>query len=564
MPIVSSPRAVLIGLAASGLLACEGHISSPGASGEGAPLPVANLPGGTSDPTVPQPSLKPAPAGMRRLTREQYQNAVHDLLGPDVVVPTDLDPDDKTFRFASIGSYRVTSSPDAVERVSNAAFDLAQQVFGNMAARQALVGCSPTAESDACTQGFVQSFGRRALRRTLSAEELATFQGVVHKGTAIEQNVWTGLEYFVAAVLQDVNFLYVPELGEPASEQPALLRYTSLEMASRLALVLLGSMPDAELLDAGERGELTSAAALQAQARRLLATPAVRRALPQFFAEHLEYDVIEQLSKDENTYPTFSETLARSMRGELDKTLTELALTPGQDFMQAFTTRRTWLNAELAQLYGVTGPSGDAFELVTLPDSLPRQGLLTMAGILTYHALASRTSPTQRGVFVRERILCQDIPPPPPNVDVNLAEPAPGAEAQTTRERLAEHRENPVCAGCHAFFDPIGLSFEHYDGIGAYRDTENGLPIDASEDLDGQSIDGALELGQHIASDPRASACLVQSLYQYAAGRLETEGVQVELQALDQRFIANGRALSELLVDLVSSPAFRYAARSAE
>ena len=115
-----------------------------------------------------------------------------------------------------------------------------------------------------------------------------------------------------------------------------------------------------------------------------------------------------------------------------------------------------------------------------------------MAGILTNHALASRTSPTLRGVFVRERILCQDIPPPPPNVDVNLAEPAPGAEAQTTRERLAEHRENPVCAGCHAFFDPIGLSFEHYDGIGAYRDTENGLPIDASADEDNRNVGGDL------------------------------------------------------------------------
>jgi hypothetical protein len=558
------PCHVLLALAAVGLLGCTGRITGPGGStGEGAALPVpGQQPSMAPGTSLDGQTFRPAPLGMRRLTREQYANAVQDLLGTGLTLPSDLDADDKTFRFASVGSYRVTSGPDAVERASDAAFDLAQQVFSDATLRMTLVGCTPAAASDACVQGFVQKFGRLALRRPLASDELTTYLGVVQKGSAIDQSAWTGLEYFVAAVLQDPYFLYVPELGEEAPERPGLMRYSALEMASRLSLALVGSSPDPELLDAAERGELANEEALRTHARRLLSSAGARRALPTFFAEHLEYDDIEQASKDDGAYPTFSEALARSMRTELDKTLTELALGPGQDFMRAFTTKQTWLNRDLAQLYGVTGPTGDAFELVTLPDSTPRQGLLTMAGILANHALATRTSPTQRGVFVRERILCQDIPAPPPNVDVNLAEPVAGAPASTTRERVAQHRADPACAACHAFFDPIGLSFEHYDAIGAYRDTENGKPIDASADLDGKPLDGALELGQHLALDPRASACLVQSLYQYAAGRLEIEGITGELQGLDQRFSAGGHVLGELMVDLVSSPAFRYASRS--
>jgi hypothetical protein len=554
---------VLLALAALGVLGCTGTISGPdGSSGEGAALPTPGQEPSTPGTNADGQAFRPAPLGMRRLTREQYENAVRDLLGTGIIVPTDLDADDKTFRFASVGSYRVTSGPEAVERASSAAFDLARQVFADTAGRATLVGCTPATADDACVQGFLRSFGRKALRRSLTSEELATYQGLVQKGAAIDQSPWTGLEYFVAAVLQDPYFLYVPELGEEAPDQPGLLRYSALEMASRLSLALVGSVPDLELLDAAEQGGLATQDALRAQARRLLSSAGAERALPTFFAEHLEYDDLEHASKDASIFPAFSETLARSMRTELDKTLTELALGPGRDFMRAFTTKQTYLNRDLAQLYGVPGPTGDAFELVTLPDSTPRQGLLTMAGVLANHALATRTSPTQRGVFVRERILCQHIPAPPPNVDVNLAEPVPGAPASTTRERVAQHREDPACAGCHAFFDPIGLSLEHYDAIGAYRDTESGKPIDATADLDGQPLDGALQLGELVARDPRARACLVQSLYQYAAGSLEVEGIAAELEGLDQRFGASGHVFSELMVDLVSSPAFRYASRS--
>ncbi len=544
------------------VLGCTGTITSPDLNARGA----APGGGGSVNPTSvtePGPSQAPgfAQAGLRRLTVAQYNNSVRDLLGADVTLPSDLDPDDRTDGFSSIGSYRVTSSSDAVDRYSRAAFDLAAQVFQDPKKRLALVGCAPANATDPCSATFTKDFSRRAFRRPATTDELAALSDVAQKATVAYSEPWRGLEYLVAALLQDPNFLYMPLLGEPSSERPEALRYTSLEMATRLSYTLQGTTPDSVLLDAAERGVLLTPAGIEAQATRLLEAPAARAAVAQFFAEHLGYTELEQASKDATLYPDFNVALASSMRRELDEVLVGMAFAPNQNFMEVFTTKKHYVDAGLAKLYGLPGPSAGFVDATAAPDS-QRAGLLTLAGILTNRAFATRTSPTLRGVFIRERILCQEVPPPPAGVDVTLSEVASsGAAPQTTRERLAAHRKNPICAACHAFFDPIGLALEHFDAIGGYRETESGFTLDTSGDLDGQIFGGARELSAMIAIDDRARSCLVRSLYQSAAGVSNTDRVQHELQTLDASFLSQGKSLSALLVELVKSPLFRFAER---
>jgi hypothetical protein len=567
--------------------ACTGNISpdgvdQPGATGPngepvaggkgtGAGTGTGTGTGGTPStpgaPGTPAPGpFRPAPAGMRRLTVAQYVNAVHDLLGANLrIAVEDLDPDDRTYVFATVSSYQVVSSPNAVDGYRRVAFDVAGQAFADQAGRAKLVGCTPASATDPCVDRFLAAFGRRVFRRPLDPTETTRYKNVLGLATTAFGDPWAGLQFMVAGLLQDPNFLYVPMLGEPDPAQAGRLRYTSWEMASRLALSLLNTTPDDQLLDAAQRGELVVEDNVRQQALRLLGSARARDAAAQFFAEHYHYFDLELASKDPKAFPKYNATLARAMRGELDRTLGDLALDPQRDFTEVFDSKRTWLNRTLATYYGVQGgPAGDTFEATALPATMARAGLLTMAGLLTVNAHAVMTSPTRRGVFVRTRLLCQPVPPPPGNVDTNFKQDPNATGPVTMRVRLTAHRADPTCAGCHAFFDPIGLAFENFDAIGGYRTTDAGQAIDAKADLDGAAFEGALELGRLLKGDARARACLVRELYKNAAGQDAIDGVEGVLQGLGTRFDGSGHKLPDLLVALVTSPAFRLADKAVQ
>jgi hypothetical protein len=504
----------------------------------------------------------PAPASLRRLTRGEYTSSVQDLLG-NVTVPPGLEGDLFDQGFSTVGATKSAIGDVGTGKFDEAALDLAHQVFGDTTRRASFVGCAPANASDPCVRTFVQSFGRRAFRRPLAPDEIDRYAGVVTAAAqAFANDVWAGLEYATATFLESPYFLYRAELGEPDPSRPGARRYTSYEMAARLSFFLWGTTPDGALLDAAERGELVTQDGVGSAATRLLASPRADAALLHFFDEHFSLAQLDVVAKDKTVYPTFTPALAAAMRTETEMMIKDTLLDHDGDLRTLFDTPSTFLNADLAKFYGISGVQGSAFVRATLPASGPRAGLVTTAGILTLNARNGRTSPTLRGLFITNRLLCWEPGDPPPNVNQNALDDDAGAKTWTTmRQRLEAHRANPVCAGCHKVLDPPGLALEHFDGIGAYRETDHGVTLDVSGDLfGGTPFDGAKGLAAALKQDPRLADCFARQLYRYATGHREVPSEDPILKQLASDAASSGLKLRALAKALVASDGFRFAA----
>jgi PAS domain-containing protein len=507
----------------------------------------------------------PAPAAatleepvLPRLTGAQYRNALADLF-QGALPATPVQPDTNPFLFTSIGATTDPLSELGVQQLEEAANAVAHAVFDDPARRAALVGCEPAAPGDACVEGFLRSFGRRAFRRTLGAGELAKWVAI--SSELADGDAWTGVRTAVAGMLQAPSFVYRVELGEPDPDDPSRLRYTGFEMASRLAFLLWDAPPDDALLDAAESGDLLDEVGLEVQARRLLDAPRARAATLAFFAQYLDLGRLDGITRDAALYPTFTQALAGAMRTEAELVVDDLVFRRDVDVRQLFSTRRTFVNDALASLYGVeaAGASAAAFVPVDLPEDGHRAGLLTLGAFLTMNAHEASTSPTLRGKYVRERVLCAEVPPPPPDVDTDI-DPDPTAPPKTLRERLEQHRKNPACAGCHSIVDPPGFLFENFDAMGAFRTEDNGYPVDTSGDLDGVPLANGRELADLLATDPRVGRCMVKQLFRHSMGRLDAPGERPAIEAIHARFEGSGFRFRELVVALVTHESFRFVA----
>lgn len=506
-------------------------------------------------------TIEPAPATIHRLTRAQYANAIHDLLGEDIAVPAALEPDVDLDGFATVGGSVGSVSRRGVEQYEAAATGIADQAMTAGPARDALVGCTPSGPSDAaCAQSFLEAFGRRAFRRTLSGEEIDRLTTVAVKAGATLGDFHQGLSFAIAAILQSPNFLYRVELGAPDPDRPGLRRYTGVEMASRLAFFLWNTTPDGALLDAADRGDLDSDEGLAIEVDRMLRSPRVHDAVRNFFTERFGLAALDDLSKDSVVFPAMSADLGPAAREETLRLIDRMLVDEGRDYRDLFTTRRTIVDRKLASLYGVPAPSLDDFAEVELPESGARRGLLGHASLLSLYAHPTSSSPTLRGKFVRKVLLCATIPNPPANV--NTALPDPEMAGPTLRDRLAVHETQPFCASCHRPMDFIGLGLENFDGIGQARKTDHGATIDASGDLDGAPFDGPVELGAAVGAHPDLGPCLVRHLVRYASAAPETPGEDAEIARLSDRFADQGYRLPDLLRDIALSPAFRTAKES--
>lgn len=227
-----------------------------------------------------------------------------------------------------------------------------------------------------------------------------------------------------------------------------------------------------------------------------------------------------------------------------------------------FSTRTTYVNSDLAKHYGLdaTGLSSSSWAKVTLPENGLRAGYLGTAAFLSEFANQKEGSPTQRGKFIRTVLLCGVIPEPPPNVATTLADPASGVH-QTKRQKLEVHREQGgTCSGCHALMDPLGLPLENFNAIGAYRETDGGLPIDVTGSLDGVDFNGPIEMGRLLSESERAASCLVRNFYRFATGVLEAKEQEPAIAQLSNQFQSEGRDLQSLMLHLVTSDGFRLVA----
>jgi hypothetical protein len=529
---------------------CKGAIVQP----PGSTPPPAGAPSATPGmvtPSAPPPAAA-VPAGLRRLTAAQYGNTVHDLLGASIQLPTEFDPDDPAAIFSSVGGYRITTSPAGVAKYEDAAYAIAHQVFADPALTRSVVGCEVTRAD--CAATFVRAFGRRAWRRPLTDTEVARYTRLIADTAGLLGAPAAGFEYALAGLLQSINFLYLPEIGEVAQGH---LRFTSHEMASRLSYLLTDSTPDPELSASADRNELVTPQGLKAQFERLVASPRAHAALVGFFGQLFDLADLDGLAKDGDVYPQASPALFTAMRAEAERLIDQTALVQRGTLFDLLDVKSAFVDANLARLYGVAAPAAGA-ELVALPADGERGGILTSAAWLSVQAKPYSSSPTLRGVFLREKLLCQSVPPPPPAVNNVLPSPADraGSAPKTTRQVLEEHRKSPDCAACHAVFDPLGVAFERFDGIGAYRTTEDKLPIVTADVFDGKPFQNAAELVHLLKSDPRVADCMVRHVYDFVTGheRLPGEDLVVSEMAPDFRARPDFR---DLLTRMVGSDWFR-------
>jgi hypothetical protein len=271
------------------------------------------------------------------------------------------------------------------------------------------------------------------------------------------------------------------------------------------------------------------------------------------FDDYLNLSALASTEKDSSRFKGFTPALAAAMREETLRNL-ESAADGARDFRSVFNSGKTFVNGELARFYGIPGISGPDFSEAAFPTSVPRRGLLGNASILSLYAHATVGSPTLRGKFVREALLCEGIPAPPPNVNTTLPD---SSQAPTAREKLTIHRTDPTCASCHAKMDPIGLSLENFDAVGAYRTLDNGNPIDASGELDGTAFSGPAGLADALAAHPKLPECVSRTVFRYAWGRLETSADEAFIASMKAGFERGGFRLRELLVEVVTAPDFR-------
>ncbi len=505
------------------------------------------------DGSIPR-AFVPVPAGMYRLTQSQLRNIIADVFGPEITIRTELEEDTQIHGFASIGGSELTISALAVEQFERAALEVADQVFSDPDRRAEWFACDVPTEDQRCLREGLRGLGYRLWRRPISEDELTRLTELSAILMDQLRDEWLAVRYTVSALLQSPHFLFRVERGEDVPERPGQLRFTDYEMASRLSFLFWNQGPDLDLLERAERGELSTLDGVRAAAVRLAGHPKTRSGSLAFFREYLLLDRLDALQKDRQLFPLMSDALGAQMREEIERLIERVVFDESDDVHTLLTTRRTEINGALASIYQVPGVrEWTDFEF---PENSPRSGLLTTAGFLAMNAHSTVTSPTFRGKYIQNKMFCFDVPPPPPGVVASL-ELVESEGPVTTREKLAQHRADPSCAGCHIFMDPLGLSLENFDPIGMWRTTENGLPIDASGELNGEAFVGGKALGHLVARQQTFGECVTRQLYRHTMGHLETPGEEVAVTALQGRFREMDFRFDQLLIALATSEAFR-------
>lgn len=502
---------------------------------------------------------------LRRLTHSQYNNTLRDLLGDNSRLADQFPPEDFVNGFRNQYEAQNTS-PLLAEAYAAAAEKIAKRVFlgGD---QRGLVHCKPAGPADAaCRDRFLREFGRRAFRRPLSETELARYSKLFASEAATAKNFYTGAQVVIEVMLQSPNFLMRSENGL----DPALRAY---EHASKLSYFAWNTMPDDALLDAAKSGELNTAAGVEKHMRRLLASPKAREAVDEFVAEWLRFDRLSGTVRERRLYPQFSPELTVAMTEETRRMVADLVWNK-RNFMEFYSAGHTFVNGDLAKLYQVTAPKED-YGRVELPVSTGRGGVLGQATFLTMTSKPGETSPTSRGLFVREQFLCQDVPQPPPGVNANLP-PVTKDQPRTQRDRLKIHLANESCASCHTLIDPIGLGLEKFDAIGGYREKLNltifptreerneeakkvELELDTHGNIAGiphSEFSTPRELGKILADTPQCQQCVAKQLFRWMAGRHERGADKLVIDDAFEDFKRTGFQFQELMIALAKRSIF--------
>jgi hypothetical protein len=515
-------RALAICLAGALAFGCDGTIDGPGADVEGV-----------------------GKSGLRRLTQQEYDNTLFDLLGDEQRLgrglPRDsFNPFDNDYRSQA-------ASAVLVEALETLAEQAATELMADPTRRDAVIGCTPVGPADAgCLESFIRSFGRRALRRPLADSEVDALLEL-QTYSVEDDDFYTGAALVVRALLQDPEFIYRVEIGAPVKGRDGLFALDPFETATRLSYFLWGSTPDDALLDRAEAGELGAADQMRDAATAMLADPKARERVDRFHALWLGYHELPH-----------EQALTNAMRTETGALIQRVVFEDRASWLDLFNANETYIDDTLAEHYGLPLPGGPAW--VPYGDS-GRGGILSHASFLSVAGKFGDTSPTQRGRYISTHLLCKPIPPPPP--DVNVDEPPESPDSDCKYDRYAAHRAiGTSCAGCHIQMDPIGFGLENYDQAGQYREHDTGLPectiTGEGTVADVGVFNGPAELGDLLVDSGMLETCAVTQLYRFAMGHEEAAEDMPYIEAMADAFASGSYQFDTLLVDFVAMDAFRF------
>ena len=505
----------------------------------------------------PEPVAEGSTPDVRRLTEDQYRTIIADIFGSSIVVAGRFDTPVREDGLLAVGARDATVTPGGLVQFDEMARSIASQVLSEPNSLF-LVPCEITDRStfdETCATEFIEKYGHLLFRRPLSDTDLEARLSIIEQTAEALGDFGEGLEMGLASLLMSPQFLFVTDVVEPDPDNPDAHRLDAYSVAARLSSLLWNTAPDAALLDAAGDGDLHTDEGLERQVERMMASPRLDTGVRAFFSDMLEFSEFDFLEKDSVIYPAFGVAAGRDAKEQTLRTIADHVINQDADYRDLFTTRKTFMTRTLGLVYRiqVEAPKGMWQPYEFSPDD-PRIGIQAHLGFLSLNSHPGRSSPTLRGAAIREMLLCQKVPDPPPDVDFSGFND-PNSTAKTARERLAAHSTNAACAGCHRITDPIGLALENFDGAGQFQLAENGVLIDTSGDLDGIAFEDSTGLGLALRDNPAATSCLVNRLYAYASG--ETLAPRDPwMTYLEENFAGNGYSVKSLLRRIASSKTF--------
>ena len=436
------------------------------------------------------------------------------LKHPSDLLETERQPYQAHFNF-----YRSPRIEPAVYSISvNGPYD--PKGPGDTLSRRRIFVCQPgnASEEDSCAQRIIRNLARRAYRRPATDDDVSELFKLYKNGRE-GASFDAGIETALRALLVNPQFLFHVEMDPEGRQTGSTYRLDDLRIASRLSFFLWSSIPDEELLNLAEHQKLHDPAVLTQQVRRMLADPRSESLMSSFADQWLYLRNLASISPDPRLFPDFDDNLRQAMRQETELFFGSI-VREDRNVLDLLRANYTFVNERLARHYGIPNIYGSQFRKVSLPDDSPRRGLLGQGSILTVTSYSNRTSPVLRGKWVLANILGTPPPPAPPNVPT-LKESGSATKVATMRERMSQHRANPVCAGCHRLMDPVGFSLDNYDAVGRWRSEEAGLPVDASGSLpDGAKFAGPSGLEAALLNRPEVFVNTVtEKLLTYGLGR---------------------------------------------
>jgi hypothetical protein len=428
---------------------------------------------------------------------------------------------------------------------------------GDTPSRRRIFVCQPKepGEQESCARLILATLMRRAYRRPVTDADVQKPMEFFRKARA-DGDFDAGIETALSAVLVNPQFLFRIEPDPPGIVPHSAYPIPDIQLASRLSFFLWSSIPDDELLDLATRDELSKPEVLERQVRRMLADPRSRSLVSNFASQWLHLRNLESFTPDLRLFPDFDDNLRQAFRQETEL-LFESVVREDCSVLDLLKSDHTYLNERLAKHYGIPHVYGSRFRRVELDDDDMRGGLLRQGSILTVTSYATRTSPVIRGKWILANIL--GTPPPPPLANVPPLKDNTVSSTLSVRERLAEHRSNVACAGCHKLMDPVGFALENFDAVGRWRASEEGRPIDATGGLpDGSKFEGVTGLEDALLKRPELFiGTLTEKLLTFALGRgiEDFDGPAVRKIVRDAR--ASDYRFSTLIMGIATSTPFQ-------